>query len=103
LEAVQFAKETGFLDAIFEGDGTHVITKINSNLPYLLRSCHILESIHVERQSLCACSFKIVFQESNCVAHYFAKETASIMSDLCLLEDTPTSISSIVLREAISP
>jgi hypothetical protein len=35
LEAVHFAKEVGFLDAIFEGDATHVITEINSNPPYL--------------------------------------------------------------------
>jgi len=103
LEAFQFAKEAGFLDVIFEGDATHIIEEINSNPPYLSRAGHILESIHVEWRSLRTSSFKFVFRESNCVAHCLAKEAASIMSDLCLLEDTPTSISSIVLREAISP
>jgi hypothetical protein len=103
LEAVQFAKEAGFLEAIFEGDAANVIEEINSDPPYLSRACHILESIHVERQSLHTCSFNFVFRESNYAAHCLAKEAASIMCDLCLLEDTPTSISSIVLREAISP
>jgi len=103
LEAVHFAKEAGFLDAIFEGDAAHVIAEINSDPPYLLRSGHILESIHVEQQSLRTCSFKFVFRESNCASHCLAKEATSFMSDLCLLEDTPTSISSIVLRKAVSP
>jgi ribonuclease HI len=61
LEAVQFAKETGFLDAIFEGDAAQVIEEINSNPPYLSRADHILESIHVEWRSLRTCSFKFVF------------------------------------------
>jgi hypothetical protein len=94
LEAVQFAKE---------GDATNVIEEINSDPPYLSSAGHILESIHVERQSLHTCSFNFVFRESNYAAHCLAKEAASIMCDLCLLEVTPTSISSIVLREAISP
>jgi hypothetical protein len=103
LEAFQFAKEVGFLDAIFEGDAAQVIEDINSDPPYLSRASHILESIHVERQSLCTCNFNFVFRESNYAAHCLAKEAASIMSDLCLLEDTPTSISSIVLRDVVSP
>jgi hypothetical protein len=103
LEAVLFAREAGFLDAIFEGDVAHVIAEINSNPPYLSRSSHILESIHVERQSLHTCSFYFVYREANRAAHCLAKEAASTMNDLCLPEDTPISISSIVVREAVCP
>jgi hypothetical protein len=103
LEAVLFAREAGFLDAIFEGDAAHVIVEINSNPPYLSRSGHILENIDVERQSLHTCSFNFVYREANRVAHCLAKEVSSTMNDLCLLEDTPISISSIVVREAVCP
>jgi len=103
LEAVYFAKEAGFLNAIFEGDAAPVIAEINSDLAYLSRSGYILESIHVERQSLHTCSFNFVYREANCATHCLAKEATSIMSDLCLLEDTPTSISSIVVREVVCP
>jgi ribonuclease HI len=103
LEAVHFAREAEFLNAIFEGDAVHVIAEINSNPPYLSRSSHILESIHVERQSLHICSFNFVYREANCAAHCLAKEAVSTMNDLCLLENTPISISSIVVREAVCP
>jgi hypothetical protein len=103
LESIQFAKEAGFLVASFEGDAAQVIEEINLDPPYLSRAGHILESIHVERRSLRTSSFKFIFCESNYAAHCLAKDAASIMSDLCLLENTPISISSIVLREAVSP
>jgi hypothetical protein len=61
------------------------------------------KNIHVEQQSLHTSSFKFVFRKANSAAHYLAKEAASIMSYVCLLEDTPTSISSIVIRETVSP
>jgi hypothetical protein len=43
LEAIHFAKEAGFLDAIFERDAANAIAEINSDSPYLSRSGHILE------------------------------------------------------------
>jgi hypothetical protein len=64
---------------------------------------HILENIHVARQSLHTCSFNFVYRTANFAAHCLAKEVASTMIDLCLLEDTPTSISSIIVREAVYP
>lgn len=87
MEAVHFAKEAGFLDAIFEGDAAHVISEINSAPFYLLRSGHLLESIHIERKSLRTCSFIFAYRESNPATHCLAKEAANIMNDLCLLED----------------
>jgi len=103
LEAVLFAREAGFLDAIFEGDAAHIIAEINSNPPYLSRSGHILESIHVERQSLHTCSFNFVYREANRAAHCLVKEVASTMNDLCLLEDTPISILVLLLGKVYVP
>jgi hypothetical protein len=77
--------------------------EINSDPPYLSRLGHNLESIHIERQSLRTCNFNFVYHESNCAAHCLAKKTANIMSDLCLVEDTPTSIFNFVDREAVCP
>jgi ribonuclease HI len=48
LLAMQFNKEIGFLDVIFEGDTAQVINEINSEPPYTSRVGHFLENIHLE-------------------------------------------------------
>jgi hypothetical protein len=49
LFAMQFSKEVGFLDVIFEGDAAQVVKEINSVRPYVSRVGHFLENIHLEK------------------------------------------------------
>jgi hypothetical protein len=101
LGAIQFSKEVGFFNVIFEGDAAQVISKINSGPPHLSRLCHLLGSIHIEKQFLCSCTFSFMSRDANSATHCLAKETASNKIDMCWLEDIPWSIYSIVLREAV--
>jgi hypothetical protein len=103
LKAVQFAKEVGFLDVIFEEDAAHIISKISSIPPYLSKPRHFLESIHIEKQSLRTCNFTFAYREANSASHCFAKEVACTTIDLCWPEDIPISISNIIFREALCP
>jgi hypothetical protein len=110
LGAVQFSKEVGFLFflfnffyAIFEGDAAHVILEINSTAPYLSRIGHFIKSIQSEKQRFCSCSFVFAPRDSNSASHILAKEAACNITDLCWLEDSPKSISSIVLRKVVCP
>jgi hypothetical protein len=98
---VQFIKEVGFFDAIFERDAVQVISEINSGPPYLSRLGHFLESIHMEKQFLRLCTFSFMSRDANFIAHCLAKETACNKTDMCWLEDIPQSIFSIVLKEAV--
>jgi hypothetical protein len=100
LGAVQFIKEVGLVDAIFEGDVTQIILEINSGLPHLSRLCHFLESIYMEKQFLRSCTFSFLSIDANSAVH-LAKEAPCNKTDMRWLEDILRSISSIVLKEAV--
>jgi hypothetical protein len=68
LGAVQFIKEVGFFDAIFEGGAAQVISKINSGPPYLSRLGQFLESIHMDKQFLHSCTFSFMSRNANSAA-----------------------------------
>jgi hypothetical protein len=102
-EAVLFMKEVGFLSVIFEGDTAQIILEINSDPPYLSRFGHLLEIIYIGRQNLRTCNFVFAYREANSAPHCLAKEAASTTIDLRWLDNTPTSISSIVVKETVRP
>jgi hypothetical protein len=49
LFSMQFSKEVGFLDVVFEGDAAQVVKEINFVPPYVSRVGHFLENIHLEK------------------------------------------------------
>jgi ribonuclease HI len=103
LEAIQFSKEAGFWDFIFEGDATQVVKEIKSDMQYFSKTGHFLESIHQEMQHFRSISFQNIPCDCNMAAHTLAKEASCNNIDLCWLEDTPLSVSNIVFREQPCP
>jgi len=103
LYAVQFSKEMGFLDAVFEGDAAQVVKDINSAPPYGSRVGHFLENIHSEKRNFRSVRFVFIPRECNAAAHVLAKEASSKTVDICWLEETPRSVRDIVLREYVCP
>jgi ribonuclease HI len=63
LLGMQFSKEIGFLDVIFEGDAAQVINEINFEPPYTSRVGHFLENIHLEN-AVSDQYLSLLFQES---------------------------------------
>jgi ribonuclease HI len=57
LQAMQFSKEAGFWEVIFEGDAVLVVKEIKSNPPFLSKIGHFIESIHQEMQHFRPVSF----------------------------------------------
>jgi len=103
LLALQFSKEAGFFDVIFEGDATKVINEINSEPPYPSRIGHFIENIHLEKGCFRSVVFSFSPRECNNAAHTLAKEASSNCVDNRWLEDMPVCIRSIVLRECSCP
>jgi hypothetical protein len=97
--SIQFSKEVGFFDVIFEGDAAQVVSEINSDPHFLSRIGHFTESIHMDKIGFRSISFVFAPRDSNTAAHTLAKEAACNKLDLCWLEDISRNISSIVFRE----
>jgi hypothetical protein len=51
LLAVQFSKEVGFMDVLFEGDAAQVVKEIQSEHPSFSRVGHLLDCIQSEMRS----------------------------------------------------
>jgi ribonuclease HI len=103
LQAVQFCKEVGFWDIIFEGDATQVVKEITIQSSSFSKVDHFIESIYLEKQLFRSAKFQAIPRTCNMAAHTLAKEATANFVDLCWLEDTPTSVSSIVFREQSGP
>jgi hypothetical protein len=103
LEAVVFCKEAGFRDVIMEGDALNVVKEINSNPPYLSRLGHFVEAIKRELHFFQSIHFVYAPRELNYAAHGLAKEASGFCLDRVWLEETPSCISDVVLREQIVP
>jgi len=93
LGAVQFRKEVGLFDAIFEGDAAQVVSEINSDPPYLSRFGHFIKSIHMKKQWFRYFSFVFAPRGSNSAAHTLAKKAACNTIDFCCPEDIPNCLS----------
>jgi len=100
LGAVTFSSKASFFDAICEGDAAQVVADINYDPSFLSSTGHFLESIHMEKLGLRSCRFVFVPRGANMAAHTLAKEAICNKNDVCWLEDVPSSISNIVIREA---
>jgi len=103
LEAVVFCKEAGFRDVIMEGDALNVVKEINSNPPYLSRLRHFVEAIKRELDFFQSILFVYAPREFNYAAHSLAKEASGSCLDRVWLEEFPSCISDVVLREQIVP
>jgi hypothetical protein len=103
LQAMQFIKEVGFMEVIFEGNAAQVVKEIKAEPPFLSWIGHFLESIHSEMSSFRSVSFSSIPCECNIATHTLANEASNNILDLCWLEETPRSVSSIVLREQHCP
>jgi hypothetical protein len=57
LWAMQFSKEEGFFEVIFEGDAAYVVFKLHSDPPYLSKIGHFIKSIIQELQGLRSAQF----------------------------------------------
>jgi predicted metal-dependent RNase len=100
---MQFCKEAGFFEVVFEGDAAQVVAEINSGPPHLSKSGHFVESICQEIHYLPTIDFKHVHQESNMAAHVMAKHALTSNENRCWLEDIPNCIFQIVCREQFFP
>jgi hypothetical protein len=83
LNAVLFCKEVGFLQVIFEGDASQVISDINSPHPHFSKAGHLTKSVIRELESFRKAIFVYVPRELNEVAHTLAKEAVVRKIDDC--------------------
>jgi hypothetical protein len=102
-EACLFCKDMGFFDIILEGDTLQIVLEINSSLPSLSRFGHFIDSINRELSSFRSAKFVHVPRELNSATHVLAKEASLHCLDHVWLEETPSSISDVVLREHVCP
>jgi hypothetical protein len=98
-----FSKDVGFFDVIFEGNALQVVREINSDPLYASCIGHIVESIKHELVFFRFSCVVYAHRETNCAAHNLAKEVISCRQIVVSLEDIPSSILSIVLREQVVP
>jgi hypothetical protein len=100
---MQFRKEEGFLKVIFEGDAAQVVKEIHSEPHFLSRIGHFIESIHQEIGSFRLVSFVAIPRACNSAIHTLTNEASQNNINICWLEETPQSVSTIVIREQLSP
>jgi hypothetical protein len=93
----------GSFDIILEGDALQIVLEINSGSPSVSCFGHFIDSINRELSSFRSAKFVYIPRELNSAAHVLAKEASSHCLDHVWLEETPYSISDIVLREHVSP
>jgi ribonuclease HI len=74
LCAMNFCKEAGFFEVLFEGDATQVVKEINSAPPFLSKIGHFIKSIHSEMSWFRSVVFSFIPRECNTAAHTLAKE-----------------------------
>jgi len=89
-EACLFCKDMGFFDIILEGDTLQIVLEI-------------IDSINRELSSFRSAKFVHVPRELNSATHVLAKEASLHCLDHVWLEETPSSISDVVLREHVCP
>jgi hypothetical protein len=92
-----------FFEVILEGDAKQVIDEVNSATLNLNDAGHFVEGIIAEIQGLRGVSMVHVGREANSVAHFLAKEASSTVIDSVWLEEIPSCILHIVLRESLFP
>jgi hypothetical protein len=103
LEAVLFSKAAGFFGVILEEDAKQVIDDVNSEIPNLNAACHFVERIKAELQGLRYAFMVHVDREANNVTHCLTKEASTNEIDSLWLEEIPSFILHVVLRESSSP
>jgi hypothetical protein len=103
LLAVQFSKEVGFMDVMFEGDEAQVMKEIQFEHSSFSRIGHLLECIQTEMRSFRTANLSYIPHGCNNVADILAKEASYNFLDLCWLEETPRCVSDIVFREQHCP
>jgi hypothetical protein len=65
LQAVQFSKDAGFMEVIFEGDAAQVMKEIQTEHHSFSQTGHLLEFIHSEMRSFRTASFSFVPRACN--------------------------------------
>lgn len=105
LHAVLFAKESGLLDIILEGDALQVVIEINSVIPSLSMIRHFTDGIISELYSLRSFHVLYVKIEANSAAHVLTKATVFHVGDSTrfMLEETPPHVSDIVFKKSLCP
>jgi ribonuclease HI len=76
LQAMEFSKEAGFWEVIFEGYAVQVVKEIKSNTTFLSKIGHFIENIHQEMQHFRSVSFQAIPRACNMAAHTLAKEAS---------------------------
>jgi len=103
LEAVLFSKAAGFFGVILEEDAKQVIDDVNSVTPNLNAAGHFVEGIKAELQGLRYAFMVHVGREANNVTHCLTREASTNEIDFVWLEEIPSFILHVVLRESSSP
>jgi ribonuclease HI len=103
LQAMQFSKDAGFWEVIFEGDAAQVVKEIMSDPPLLSKAGHFIESIQQDMHHFRSASFQAIPRDCNTAAHNLAKKASHNNIDLYWLEDTPSCVSNIIFREQPCP
>jgi ribonuclease HI len=101
--AVLFSKEVGFVDVLFEGDALQVVREIQSDPPHASRIGHFVESIQHEMVGFRSSCVVHAPRETNGATHALAKQAVSIRRSQVWVENIPTFILPIVLREQVLP
>jgi hypothetical protein len=100
---VYFAKMWVFFDIILEGDALQIVLEINSGSHSLSRFGQFIDNIKHELSYFNFVIFVHVPRELNSVAHVLANEVPLHCLEHVWLEETPFSISDVVLREQVCP
>ncbi|XP_062147743.1 uncharacterized protein LOC133856702 [Alnus glutinosa] len=103
LEAVLFCKAASFMEVILKGDAKQVVEDVNSASLNLNAAGHFVDGIKKEILGLRHASVVHVGREANNVAHCLVKEASTHVIDNVWLEEIPSFILHIVLREFSSP
>ena len=93
--AVQFAKEIGLTQFIFEGDSSTVIQAILEGSSDVLPNGHVIEDIHVQALDFQLFVFTHAPWKCNVVADVLAKKAKTCSGTQVWLEELPEEIASL--------
>ena len=99
--AIQFAKELGIFDAIFEGDSEVVVKALQARKTNSLEFDLILSDVLLLVSDFRTVLFSLIKRTGNSVAHYLAR-CAKFGDELQVwMESTPEIIAPLVTRENV--
>ena len=103
LHAVNFAKEMGFTQVLFEGDALTIVKAINSTTSCDSMYGHFVEDVKRHKSDLLLASFRHVVRGANSATYTLAKEACTHVTDLHRWHSIPPCIGGIIGKEEFVP